>query len=88
MFEMCKEILEKVSFDKSLFRKELNKSIRWIKKDELLALKVWCLSSFGHLYKDVISEAFDSMPMVWKWSSRSVEKNKKHLAFYELDIPL
>ena len=65
MFEMCKEILEKVSFDKSLFRKELNKSIRWIKKDELLALKVWCLSSFGHLYKDVISEAFDSMPMVW-----------------------
>jgi hypothetical protein len=61
MFEMCKEILQKVSFDKSLFRKELYKSIGWIKKDEILALKVWCLSTFGHVYKEVIFEAFDTM---------------------------
>ena len=63
MFEMCKQILEKVSFDKSLFRKELYKSIHWIKKEELLALQVWCFASFGHLYQDVISEAFDSISL-------------------------
>lgn len=64
MFEMSKEILQKVSFDRTLFKKELMKSISWIKKDELTALKIWCLATFGHVYKDVIFEAFDSMKLV------------------------
>jgi hypothetical protein len=58
MFEMSKKILERVSFDRALFRKELTKAVRWIKPDEKLLLQVWCLSTFGHMYKDVILEVF------------------------------
>jgi len=59
MFELSKQVLQKVSFDKLLFQKELKKAINWIKLDERLLLKAWCLASFGHLYKDLIVEAFD-----------------------------
>lgn len=59
MYEMTKHILEKVSFDKSLFRKELFKARKFLKKDELLLLRLWCLTTFGHLYQDVIVEALD-----------------------------
>jgi hypothetical protein len=58
MFELCKEILQKVSFDKSLFRKELIKSTKWLKKEELVLLQSWCLATFGH-YKDVINDVFE-----------------------------
>lgn len=58
MLELSKTILEKVSFDKSLFRKELIKAAKWLKPDEKLVLKVWCLSTFGSAYREVIMEAF------------------------------
>ena len=58
MFEMSKKILEKVSFDRALFYKELVKTLRWIKPDEKVLLKVWCLTNFGHIYKDAIIDAF------------------------------
>lgn len=58
MYEMSKKILERVSFDKVLFTKELMKALNWLKPDEKLLLKVWCLSTFGHMYKDVILETF------------------------------
>lgn len=60
MLEMSKMILQRVSFDKSLFRKELSKAYKWLKPDEKLLLKVWCLSTFGHMYRDVIMEVFKS----------------------------
>ena len=53
MLEFSKQILSKVSFDKSLFNKELKKSISWLKNDEVEKLKVWCLSSFI-FYNDLI----------------------------------
>jgi hypothetical protein len=58
MFELSKKILERVSFDRVLFRKELMKAIHWLKPDEKLLLQVWCLSTFGHMYKDVILDVF------------------------------
>lgn len=58
MFEMSKKILEKVSFDRALFYKELVKTLKWLKPDEKTLLKVWCLANFGHIYKDVIIDAF------------------------------
>lgn len=61
MFELSKNILEKVSFDKNLFRKELMKAMRWLKPDEKTLLKVWCLTTFGHMYKDVILEVCKSV---------------------------
>ncbi|HEV7230298.1 MAG TPA: hypothetical protein VGO45_03155 [Bacteroidia bacterium] len=58
MLDMSKTILEKVSFDKILFRKELSKAVRWLKPDEKMLLKVWALATFGNMYKDVILDVY------------------------------
>jgi hypothetical protein len=58
MFELGKKILEKVSFDRGLFYKELVKTLKWIRPDEKMLLQAWCLANFGHLYKDQIMDAF------------------------------
>jgi hypothetical protein len=58
MLEYTKKVLTKVSFDKTLFRKELGKAARWLKKEELRILKVWCITTFGSYYRDVIMEVF------------------------------
>ena len=59
MLEFSKSVLKKVSFDKKLFRKELKKASRWVKKEERTLLKAWCLATFGNQYKDVIYEVFE-----------------------------
>lgn len=61
MFELSKQILQKVSFDKLLFRKELIKAVKWLKPDERVLLYAWCLSTFGHMYKDVILDVYKSI---------------------------
>jgi hypothetical protein len=61
MFELSKNILEKVSFDKALFLKELTKAVKWVKPDEKILLKVWCLTTFGHKYQDEIMEIFKNV---------------------------
>ncbi len=59
MLEMCKEILTKVSFDKILFQKELNKAIKWVStSEEKEKLKSWCNSRFGKIYPEVVKLAF------------------------------
>jgi hypothetical protein len=60
MFEFSKKVLQKVSFDRELFKKELSKSIKWLKKDEALLLKAWCLTTFVQ-YKDVIIDTYDKI---------------------------
>ena len=61
MLDMSKTILEKVSFDKILFRKELSKAVQWLKPHEKMVLKVWALATFGHMYKDVILDVYKSV---------------------------
>ena len=58
MLEITKNVLLKVSFDKTLFRKELKKATKWLAKEEYQQLKVWCLASFA-IYSDVVSEVFN-----------------------------
>lgn len=60
MLELSKTILKKISFDRQLFKKELGKAKNWVKPNEALILKVWCLAQFGHIYKDIILEVFDT----------------------------
>jgi hypothetical protein len=60
MLELSKNILGRVSFDKILFKKELSKAIRWLKKEEAMLLKVWCLANFG-IYREVIMEVFKGL---------------------------
>lgn len=58
---MSKHILEKVSFDKTLFRKELAKALTWLKPKEKTLLKVWCLTTFGAQYRDVVLEVYKNV---------------------------
>ena len=60
MLEFSKKILGKVSFDKTLFRKELQKSATWLSNKDGISLKIWALTSFAH-YKDTILEVFDQV---------------------------
>ena len=58
MLELSQQVLQKVSFDPRLFRKELVKAAKWVGDRDQLLLKAWCLATFGHMYKDVIQEVF------------------------------
>lgn len=60
MLELSKKILEKVSFDAGLFRKELVKSINWITPSEKTILQVWCVATFGNQFKNEIVEVFQN----------------------------
>jgi hypothetical protein len=57
MFEYTKQILTKVSFDRSLFRKELIKALRVLRHDERRMLKIWCMGTFA-AYSGIVVEVF------------------------------
>jgi hypothetical protein len=57
MFEYTKQILTKVSFDKNLFRKELTKAMRMLKRSDRRLLKIWCFATFT-AYSDIILDVF------------------------------
>ena len=59
MLKYTKTVLQKVSFNKDLFNKELRKSLKWLKRDEVIILKTWCIINFGYIYNDVITEVFN-----------------------------
>ena len=60
MLEFSKKILRKVSFDKQLFKKELQKCTSWLNNKEGVTLKIWALSTFAH-YKHTILDVFDQI---------------------------
>ena len=49
MLKYTKTVLQKVSFNKDLFNKELRKSLKWLKRDEVVILKTWCIINFGYI---------------------------------------
>lgn len=59
MFEMYKYVLDKVSFDPFLFRKELEKAMRKINPNEQLLFKIWCLNTFDQKHKEALTEVFE-----------------------------
>ena len=54
-----KQILEKVSFDKYLFEKELHKAIESLPEVELAELYNWCITAFGTDYAMIIHQCFN-----------------------------
>ena len=58
MLEMTKNVLKSVSFDSTLFHKELKKATKWVAKEEYQQLKIWCLASFA-MYSDIINDVFN-----------------------------
>lgn len=61
MLEHAKTVLQKVSFDKLLFKKELHKFIKWMSHDELYILRAWCVVTFAGRYDEVILDAFNKV---------------------------
>lgn len=61
MYELSKKILQNVSFDKKLFAKELTKAMKWLQPSEKTLLKMWCLTTFGTMYKDVILDVYKNV---------------------------
>jgi len=55
--EFIKQVLQGVSFDKELFRKELTKNLTLISPAEKALLLSWCISRFSQHY-DVLREVF------------------------------
>jgi hypothetical protein len=53
-----KLILQKVSFDKKLFEKELKKAIASLVGDEIKLLKAWCYEKFENIYSSVLNNCF------------------------------
>ena len=58
MLNYFKKILEKVSFDRNLFEKELKKAIKSLVAEEVEELRKWCYEAFGARYPLVLSECF------------------------------
>lgn len=61
MLEYAKIILQKVSFDSSLFEKELRKAVADLHKDEFGKLYSWCMDFFGDLYPEAIERVFSNL---------------------------
>jgi len=58
MLEYTKMILEKVSFNETLFRKEVKKSKMFLQQHEQKILQKWLLMKFGEQYADFFEEVF------------------------------
>ena len=58
MLEYVKLILQKVSFDRQLFEKELKKALQTLIGDEVSQLKKWCYAQFGRMYRVVLNRCF------------------------------
>ncbi|WP_080053862.1 hypothetical protein [Spirosoma aerolatum] len=58
MLEYIKTILQKVSFDKALFEKELAKAIKLLIPKEVKQLRRWCYVQFGKVYRAVLNRCF------------------------------
>ena len=62
MLKMYKEILNKVSFDRRLFKKELFKALKWVGTPiELYQFRMWCIQEFGRKHPDVLKEVFQQI---------------------------
>ena len=61
MLEHQKTILNKISYNPGLFKKELEKSVKWLSSDELLALYTWVIVNYSSKYIDIIVNVFKNL---------------------------
>lgn len=61
MLEYIKIILQKVSFDRRLFEKELRKAIRMLMPEEVKRLKMWCYERFSAVHQPVLDNCFPAV---------------------------
>lgn len=56
----AKEVLTKVSFERSIFKRELEKFINIIQPEQHSEFKEWCIAKFSQDHQEVIQNAFKS----------------------------
>ena len=59
MLELQKLVLENLSTDRDLFRKEIIKSFQWLKSYEIYQLHKWLKDNYGITHKEEIIDAFE-----------------------------
>ncbi|MGD2033797.1 MAG: hypothetical protein PVF73_02000 [Bacteroidales bacterium] len=59
MLDHQKIILEQLSHDKEMFRKEIVKSFKWLKSYEIIMLRSWLKAKYGETHADIIREVFE-----------------------------
>lgn len=59
MIEYVKTILQKVSFSKYLFERELRKGLRLISPTETQEFKDWCYLMFGKAHHIILNRYFE-----------------------------
>lgn len=58
MLELQKFVLQRVSDDARLFKKELTKSIQWLNSQDVEKLKQWAITRFGNTHAEILREVF------------------------------
>lgn len=58
MIEYVKTILQKVSFSRLLFEKELRKGLQLILPHEFAEFRAWCYRTFGQTHQPVLNRYF------------------------------
>ncbi len=54
MLDYVKTILQKVSFSRVIFERELKKGLYLLLPEERLEFKAWCYQNFGHLHQAIL----------------------------------
>lgn len=58
MLEYTKTILVRVSFDKTLFKKELEKSLNTLEPKDIRQLQTWLNLKYSRTFPEIIEEYF------------------------------
>ena len=58
MLEHQKLVISNVSHIEPLFRKEITKSLKWLKPEEVVEFRQWLMKNYRGIYRDVIYEIF------------------------------
>jgi len=61
ILELQQLTLQHMSNDKTMFRKELIKSIKWLQSYEILKLRKWLKANYKDTHGEIISEVFNFM---------------------------
>lgn len=64
MLEYTKLVLKKVSFDSELFKKELSKSIEWLKENDLIKLHNWLIDNYINQHEEIINTVFARVDVI------------------------
>lgn len=62
MLEHQKIVLENVSSDVRLFKKEIYKSLSWLEPSEIEEFKSWLVRRFNRSHAEILLEVFPNLP--------------------------